>query len=74
MSLGGPELIIILLLGFSLGVIAFWIWMLVDCIQNEAAEDNNRMIWVIVIALAGGIGALVYFFARRPQRIASLGK
>ena len=74
MSLGGPELIIILLLGFSLGVIAFWIWMLVDCIQNEPAEDNNRMIWVIVIALAGGIGALVYFFARRPQRIASLGK
>ena len=74
-SLGGPELIIIVfLLIFSLATTAFWLWMLVDCVTKEPAEGDNRMIWVLVVALTGFIGAAVYFFARRPQRIALVGK
>ena len=74
-SLGGPELIIIVfLLIFSLATTAFWLWVLVDCVTKEPAEGDNRMIWVLVVALAGFIGAAVYFFARRPQRIALVGK
>lgn len=67
--LGFPELIVIGMIGLFLLSIAFWIWMLVDCIVNEPAEGNEKFTWVIVIALAGAIGGLVYFFARRPQRI-----
>ena len=48
--------------------------MLVDCVTKEPAEGDNRMIWVLVVALTGFIGAAVYFFARRPQRIALVGK
>ncbi len=53
---------------FSLAALAFWIWMLVDCLQNEASEGNDKIIWVLVIVLTNWIGALIYYFVRRPQR------
>ena len=56
------------LIGFFFLALAFWIWMLVDCICNEPDEGNDRLVWVIVIALAGGIGAVIYLIARRPAR------
>jgi hypothetical protein len=65
-----------LLLVFPLGFAAlgFWIWMLVDCIQNEPSEGNDRLIWVLVIVLTNWIGALIYLIVRRPQRRAQLGR
>ena len=68
-SLGGPELIMIALLIGSLVSTVLWIWMLVDCISNEPAEVNDRMIWTIAIAITGVLGALAYLFFRRPQRV-----
>lgn len=58
----------------GLGLLAFWIWMLVDCIQNEPSEGNDKVIWVLVIVLVHWIGALIYLLARRPQRIQMYGK
>jgi len=73
--LGFPELIIILvMLAISAVFLAFWIWMLVDCIKNEPSEGNDKVVWVIVIALAGWIGALIYLLARRPARIQQYGR
>ena len=67
--IGLPELIIMLvMLLVSAVFIGFWIWMLVDCIKHEPAEGNDRLIWVLVIALTGWLGALIYLLARRPQR------
>jgi len=43
--------------------------MLLDCIRHEPAEGNERMIWVVVISLLGWLGAMIYFFVRRPVRI-----
>ncbi len=52
----------------------FWIWMLVDCATKEPSEGNDKVIWVLVIVLTNWVGALIYFFARRPTRIRELGK
>jgi len=61
---------------FALGVgaTAFWIWMLVECATKEPSEGNEKLIWVIIIVFAGFIGAAIYFFARRPKRMAGVGK
>ena len=53
---------------FGLVALAFWIWMLVDCLKHEPSEGNDKLIWVLVIVLANWIGALIYFFVRRPER------
>jgi hypothetical protein len=53
---------------------AFWIWMLVDCANRESDQGNTKVVWVIIIVVANFIGALIYYFARRPQRWAELGR
>lgn len=53
---------------FGLCAFAFWVWMLVDCLKNESSEGNDKIIWILVIILTNWIGALIYFFVRRPER------
>jgi len=65
-----PELVVVLVIGlFSLLLTIFWIWMLIDCITEESDQGNDKVTWVIVIALLGWIGALIYLLARRPTRV-----
>ncbi len=62
------------LLGFAcfgivgLGLAAFWIWMLIDCAQNEPSEGNDKLVWVLIILLLNWVGALIYYLVRRPIR------
>ncbi|MGJ8638950.1 MAG: PLD nuclease N-terminal domain-containing protein [Opitutaceae bacterium] len=54
---------------FGLAAMVLWVWMLIDCLQNESSEGNDKLTWVLVIVLTHWIGALIYLFVRRPQRI-----
>jgi hypothetical protein len=65
--------IILFFMGIGIGGLVLWIWTLIDCINNETDDSNERVIWVVVIAAAQLIGALIYLIARRPKRIATLG-
>ena len=64
----------ILVLGIIVGtgILSTLIWavILIDCLVNEPVGGNERLVWAIVIALTHLIGALVYLFWRRPQRLA----
>jgi hypothetical protein len=73
-GLGFPELLLLFMLLFFVGGTALWIWMLVDCATREADTGNNKVVWILVIALTNFIGALIYLLVRRPQRIAELGR
>jgi hypothetical protein len=68
--LGGVGIIMLLLffIPFGLLLTAFWIWMLVDAAKNKGLEQNEKIIWIIVIALLHWLGAIVYFFAGRPKQ------
>ena len=63
--MGLGEITILLIL---LASTVFWVWMLIDCVRNET-DSNNRLIWALIIVLTNALGALVYLFVRRPQRI-----
>jgi heme/copper-type cytochrome/quinol oxidase subunit 2 len=44
-----------------------WIIMLIDCIKRKPEEfpgdgENTKTIWLVVVILTGGIGAIVYYF------------
>lgn len=58
-----------LILLFSIATTAFWIWMLVDCLTKVRSDGNDKLIWALVIILAHGPGALIYFFVQRPKNI-----
>jgi large-conductance mechanosensitive channel len=51
---------LIMLINF-LGI-AFWIWMLIDCVKRDFKKENDKILWILVVALTGWIGALIYYF------------
>jgi len=47
----------------------FWIWMLIDCLQNGRLQSTEKIVWVLVILFLHFIGALIYYFVGREQRV-----
>jgi hypothetical protein len=52
----------------------FWLWVLIDCLTKETSEGNDKIAWVLFILFVPLIGALVYYFVRRPERVKVVGK
>lgn len=61
--------ILFLLFFIALGVLAFvfWIWMLIDAIQNPGLSSTEKIVWVLVIVFLHFLGALIYFFVGRQK-------
>ena len=59
---------------FGLLLMAFWIWMIVEVATKEPAEDNDKIMWLLIVLLCSWIGAAIYFFVRRPERIRKYGR
>ena len=51
----------------------FWLWTLIDCLTKEPAEGNDKVAWALFILLVPLVGALTYYFVRRPERIKAVG-
>jgi hypothetical protein len=60
-GLKGPAWIVIA------AAFAFWVWMLVDCANHEN-EGSTKIAWLLIILLAGVVGAPLYFFVRKLPR------
>jgi hypothetical protein len=60
-GLKGPALIIVV------AAFAFWVWMLLDCANHEV-EGGTKIAWLLIILLAGVIGAPLYFSLRKLPR------
>jgi hypothetical protein len=58
---------------FAIGGTVFWVIMIIECATKESSQGNTKVIWILIIVLTHWIGALIYYFVRRPQRIAELG-
>lgn len=72
--LGGGLLLLLALFLIPLGLalFAFWIWMLIDAIQNRGLTDNEKIVWVLVIVFLHWLGALLYLVIGHPKRHAPL--
>ena len=59
-------LFVLALVAVSLGL---WIWALVDAVQTPDGyyRSGTKTTWILVLVLAGGIGAIIYFAAARPS-------
>ncbi|MGB3340539.1 MAG: PLDc N-terminal domain-containing protein [bacterium] len=69
-------MILFWLVAMSIGILAtiFWVWMIIDVAKNEPENGNDKVMWILVVVLAGVIGAAVYYFVRRPERMSKFGK
>jgi len=48
-------------------LLGFWIWMLIDVIKRVPSENNQKLIWLLVLIFGGFIGAIIYYFVQRPK-------
>ena len=67
----GQSAIAMLALGMlfvSLLLVMVWIYALVDAIKNPVLDNNERLIWVLVIVLTNWIGALIYLIVGRKRK------
>jgi heme A synthase len=55
-------------LALALFMMVFWIWMLVDAIQNRRLSDGEKVGWVLAIVFLHVLGSVLYFFIGRPRR------
>jgi uncharacterized membrane-anchored protein len=56
--------ILLFLVFFVLAILAFvfWVIMLVDTIQRKFKNENDKIVWILVIVLVGIVGAIIYYF------------
>ncbi len=48
---------------FCAFIMVYWILMLIDCIKRDNwGSENDKTLWILIILLAGIIGALIYRF------------
>ncbi|MDQ2798784.1 MAG: PLDc N-terminal domain-containing protein [Armatimonadota bacterium] len=68
---GGIVAGLVLFYGFfillALASFVFWIVELIDVARREFRDSNTKLVWLLVVVLAHGLGALIYYFAGRSQ-------
>ncbi len=69
-----PFLFLPFFLIFVVFIMGFWLWMLVEAATKEPSQGNDKIVWILVILFTHFIGALIYFLARRPERIRLYGQ
>lgn len=70
----GDWLVICFILPVFVALAVLWIWALIDAITHEPSLGNDKLIWILVVVLLGWVGALIYYFVRRPERIRKYGR
>ena len=69
MSIGIPEILFLVMLFLMLLGTVFWVRMIIECATRES--DQERLVWIIILVFTYLIGAALYYFVRRPARIAA---
>ena len=63
-------IVVFWLIGIFLFVV--WIMMLVDCAKRDNSEfpnagENTKTMWLLIVILASGVGAIIYYFVVRKK-------
>ncbi len=53
---------IVLLLALIIAIVAFWIWMVVDCAGRRFKKSEDKIVWILIIIFLHIIGAIIYYF------------
>lgn len=48
--------------------------MIIECATREPDTGNTKIVWIIIVVFTHIIGALIYYFVRRPERYRELGR
>ena len=55
-------------------VLAFVIWMIVDCVQRKFKNEAEKWIWIVLMVFTTYVGAIVYYIAIRAMNPKGVSK
>jgi len=53
----------------SLAVFIFWLWALIDIVRSDFKDSATKIIWFILVFFLYFLGAAIYYFFGREQKI-----
>ena len=56
----------------GIGSTVLWVVFLIEVLRFETDENNTKLLWALVIIFTGWLGAVIYLFVRRPERLKTL--
>lgn len=71
MSMAYPMFILIdciLFFAFVLFTLVLWILMLIDCFKRKDLDQNEKIKWLIILFLATGFGAIIYWIMVKKKK------
>lgn len=54
---------------FSLAMLIFWIWSLVDCLTNKRLTEAQRVMWTLLIIFLHPLSSLIYVLVGRYPKV-----
>jgi hypothetical protein len=57
-------------LAIAVVALAVWVWAIVDVVKvpdDSMFKAGNKLVWVLIVVLAGAIGAIIYLAVGRPS-------
>lgn len=55
-------------------ILAFWIWMIIDCAKRKFKSDAEKIIWIALVVIFHWIGALIYLLVIKTSNPRGLSK
>ena len=62
-------LLFFILFGFFL--FAIWVWTIIDIIKSEFKDNNEKVLWMVLVILLPFIGTVLYFAIGSKNRVPS---
>lgn len=71
MNIGGPELLVILVVLLMLALFVLWLWSIYRIAVSDDVEfaAGSKVVWLLVVIFVGIIGSAIWYFADYRQRI-----
>lgn len=68
-------LFLISILLFFLAIIAlavfltvFWILMIIDVAKRKFKNENDKIVWILIVILLSWLGAVIYYFVIKKDK------
>ena len=55
-------------------VLAFLIWMIIDCVQRKFINKGEKIIWIVLMVITTWVGAICYYICIRALNPKGLSK
>ncbi len=66
-AIAGLLLIIFLIFSLIIFLTVFWILMIIDVAKRNFKNENDKVVWILIVILLSWLGATIYYFVIKKE-------